>query len=263
MFLRIQPFVVWFTPLIWISYILLIDSIVYMLKKESLLMNQRLKFVQLMLVSTIIWYIFEIYNQFTSGWFYKNLPQSRLVIFTIGTLSFATILPAVFETFDLIRQFHFFNNLKIKLKIPTNKIFLESVILFGFVLLTIPFFWESPWDWLFIWTGFIFLLDPVLYIFHDEKSLIAQLKKKKFNTVFAIFFAGYVCGFLWEFWNYWAYTKWYYIASPILNNLKVFELPLFGFIAYGPFALELYVVYNFGHLLLSKKFLNRFGKIAK
>lgn len=263
LFFRIQPFIIWFTPLVWIGFILVVDSIVYILKKNSLLMNHRLKFVQLLLVSIIIWYVFEIYNHFTNGWFYVNVPKSPLAIFTIGTLAFATIIPAVFETFDLIRQFHLFNTLKIKLKIPTNKLFLESVIIFGFILLAIPFFWKSPWDWVFIWTGFIFLLDPILYIFHDEKSLIAQLRKKKINIVIAIFLAGYICGFFWEFWNYWAYTKWYYIPSPILNNLKVFELPVVAFIAYGPFALELYVIYNFGRLLLSKKFLQRFKQISK
>jgi len=64
--------------------------------------------------------------------------------------------------------------------------------------------------------------------------------------------AGYVCGFLWEFWNYWAYTKWYYTV-PILENIKIFEIPAVGFLAYGPFALEIYVMYNLIRLLLSRR----------
>ena len=255
LFFRIQPFIIWFTPLVWIGYILVVDSIVYMLKKDSLLMNHRLRFIQLLLLSTILWYVFEIYNHFTHGWFYSNLPQSKLITFTMGTISFATIIPAVFETFNLIRQFHFFDQLHLKLKIPTNKYLLESFIILGLIFLAIPFVWTNPWGWAFIWTGFIFLLDPLLYIYHDEKSLIAQIKKRKFNIIFSIFLAGYVCGFFWEFWNHWAYTKWYYTV-PILDNIRIFEIPVIGFLAYGPFALELYVIYNFARLLFSKKILH-------
>jgi len=252
LFFQIQPFIIWFTPLVWIGYILVVDSIVYMLKKDSLLVNHKLRFVQLLLLSTLLWYLFEIYNHFSHGWFYSNLPSSRLVTFTMGSLAFATIIPAVFETFDLMRQFHFFNKLKIKINIPTNKIFLESLVIIGLFFLAVPIVWKTPWIWVFIWTGFILLLDPLLYIFHDEKSLIAQVRKKRFNTIIAVIFAGYVCGFFWEFWNYWAYTKWYYTV-PILDNVRIFQIPVLGFLAYGPFALELYVIYNFVRLLFSKR----------
>jgi hypothetical protein len=255
LFFRIQPFIVWFTPLVWIGYILVVDSIVYLLKKDSLLMSRRLRFVQLLLLSTILWYGFEFYNHFTHGWFYSNLPQNKIITFTMGTISFATIIPAVFETIDLIRNFHFFDKLNLKLKIPTNKYLLEFFIVLGLIFLAIPFLWTNPWDWAFIWTGFIFLLDPLLYIYHDEKSLIAQVKKRKFNIILSIFLAGYICGFFWEFWNHWAYTKWYYTV-PILDNIRIFEIPVVGFLAYGPFALELYVVYNFARLLFSKRFLH-------
>jgi hypothetical protein len=254
LFFQVQPFVLWFTPFVWIGYILVVDSIVYMMKKDSLLMNHKIKFVFLTLLSTFVWYGFEAYNRFSNGWFYSNLPSDTIIKYTMGTLSFATIIPAVFETFDLIRQFHFFNKLKIKLKIPTSKTFLEILIIFGLIFLVIPVVWKTPWIWAFIWIGFILLLDPLLYIFHDEKSLIAQIRRKKLNTILSIFFAGYVCGFFWEFWNYWAYTKWYYTV-PILDSIRLFEIPVVGFLAYGPFALELYVIYNFSRLLFSKKFL--------
>ena len=254
LFFRIQPFIVWFTPLVWIGYILVVDSIVYLLKKESLLTKHRTRFIQLMLLSIMVWYVFEIYNHFSHGWFYSNLPNNRVVAFTMGTLSFATIFPAIFETFDMVRQFHFSNRLKIKIKIPTNKLFLESIVIIGLIFLATPILWKTPWVWVFVWTGFILLLDPLLYIFHDEKSLIAQIRKNKLNTIVAVFIAGYICGFFWEFWNHWAYTKWYYTV-PILDSIRIFEIPVLGFLAYGPFALELYVIYNFVRLLFSKRIL--------
>jgi hypothetical protein len=48
---------------------------------------------------------------------------------------------------------------------------------------------------------------------------------------------------LWEFWNYWAHTKWVYTV-PILPQIKIFEMPFLGFFGFGPFALECYVATN-------------------
>jgi len=55
--------------------------------------------------------------------------------------------------------------------------------------------------------------------------------------------AGLICGGLWEFWNFWAYTKWLY-SVPYLENLKWFEMPPLGFLGFLPFALECYVLVN-------------------
>ena len=39
--------------------------------------------------------------------------------------------------------------------------------------------------------------------------------------------SGFLCGVLWEFWNYWAGAKWHY-SVPIMENLKIFEMPVPG-----------------------------------
>ena len=254
MFLRVQPFVYWFTPTVWIGYILLVDATIYLIKGNSLLMNKRLKFLQMFLASLDFWFMFEIYNKLvpSSGWHYLNLPQSRLVTLTMGSIAFATIIPAVFETYDLVRLFHIFDKIKMRIKIPTNRLFINMLIVVGIIFILVPFIVTTPWLWAFVWTGFILLIDPILYLFHDEKSLIMLVKKRNFKIILSLMLAGYICGFFWEFWNYWAYTKWYYTV-PILQNIKVFEIPVVGFLAYGPFALELYVMYNFVRLLLSKR----------
>ena len=54
---------------------------------------------------------------------------------------------------------------------------------------------------------------------------------------------GLICGGLWEFWNFWAYTKWLYTV-PYFENLKWFEMPPLGFLGFPPFALECYVLVN-------------------
>ncbi|MDI6798639.1 MAG: hypothetical protein QMD12_01415 [Candidatus Aenigmarchaeota archaeon] len=258
MLLRIEPFATWYIPFVWSGYILLVDSIVFMLKGNSLLSNRPRKFLHMALLSVNFWFIFEIYNQFIPGWGYVNLPETRLATFTMGSLSFATILPAIFETTELVQQLHIFNKLNLKIKIPTNKFIINILIVLGIVFLVTPFVIISPWMWMFVWTGFILLLDPVLYLFHNEKSLIMLVKKKKLDRIISLFIAGIICGFLWEFWNYWARTKWYYtwyLTLPPIFRIKIFEMPILGYIGFGPFALELYVMYHFIKLLFSKKIL--------
>lgn len=259
-FLKIEPFIYWVTPSVWFGYILLADSIVHMLKGNSLLVNRKLRFLQFLLLSVSFWCIFEIYNKFIPGWAYINLPRSRLEAYTMGALSFAAIIPAIFETTELVQQLHIFSKINMKMKMHLNKVLASLLVVVGIVFLITPLVFYNAWAWAFVWTGFIFLLDPILYFFHDEKSLLMLIKKRQLNVIISLFAAGYICGFLWEFWNYWATSKWIYIF-PIMQNIKIFEMPLVGFLGFGPFALELYVMWNFVKLLFSRRFFHGVAEI--
>ncbi len=252
MFLRIKPFVFWFTPLVWLGYILFIDSVIFMLKGSSLITRKKLKLAFLFTISLLFWLIFEFYNIFLGGWYYKNLPESAIEKLAMGYLSFSTIVPAVFETAEFIQTIFLKENIKIKAKFKYDKNLIRSLILIGLIFMILPFFFSSSLMWVFVWTGFILIIDPILYVLHNKKSILAQLEEKKYAKIVSLFVAGYICGFLWEFWNYWAYTKWYYTV-PILEEIKIFEIPAVGFLAYGFFALELYVMYNFIRFFFSPR----------
>jgi hypothetical protein len=252
MFLRVKPFVYWFTPLVWLGYILFVDSVIFMLKGSSLITRKKLKLAFLFTISLLFWLIFEFYNIFLGGWYYKNLPESTVEKLAMGYLSFSTIVPAVFETGELVQTAFFKENIKIKTKIKYNKNLTRGLIFIGIIFMILPFFFSSPLMWVFVWTGFILIVDPILYMFKNKKSILAQVEEKKYGKIISIFIAGYICGFLWEFWNYWAYTKWYYTV-PILEEIKIFEIPALGFLAYGFFALELYTMYNFIRFFFSPK----------
>lgn len=51
-----------------------------------------------------------------------------------------------------------------------------------------------------------------------------------------------LCGFFWEFWNYYSSPKWIY-EVPFVDFWHLFEMPLLGYLGYLPFALELYALY--------------------
>jgi len=53
-----------------------------------------------------------------------------------------------------------------------------------------------------------------------------------------------LCGVLWEFWNYWSRAKWHYTV-PIMENLKIFEMPVPGYLGFPAFAFECFTMYVF------------------
>jgi hypothetical protein len=61
-----------------------------------------------------------------------------------------------------------------------------------------------------------------------------------------------ICGFFWEFWNFYSYPKWVYHV-PYLGFLHVFEMPLLGYGGYLPFSLELFAIYQFVVGLIRRK----------
>ncbi len=254
MLLQIQPFATFFTAIVWIGYILLIDSFVYAIKGSSYLVNKRHKLFMMSLVSINFWFIFEIYNKFAQfqGWYYVNLPESRLVTFLMGGIAFTTVIPAILETSEFLGCLKLFTAKRSRSKIPHTDFMAYILFAVGVIFILLPFAVTTPWMWVYVWTGFIFLIDPILYIFVRKKSLLHNIITKNYTLVIYLMIAGYICGFLWEFWNYNAHIKWYYTV-PILENIKIYEIPAVGFLAYGPFALELYVMYEFVKLLLSRK----------
>src|ERR1051325_8568918 len=98
----------WFTPIVWTGYILLIDGLVHKLKGRSLLINDRMEFVVIAIISIASWWLFEFYNaprfwksNLELWWHYHNL-EPNLWLRRVGyDWAFATILPAMFETAEL------------------------------------------------------------------------------------------------------------------------------------------------------------------
>ena len=79
---------------------------------------------------------------------------------------------------------------------------------------------------------------------HKKPSIIGHLKDRKLVIPVSLFVGATICGFLWEFWNYWAVIKWTY-QIPFVDFFRIFEMPALGYLGYGPFGWELYAMYYF------------------
>jgi hypothetical protein len=111
----------------------------------------------------------------------------------------------------------------------------------GTLLLLMPIVYPSTYLAAPVWLGFIFLLDPINARAGDE-SIRGDLRQGSSARLVKLLTAGLVCGLVWEFWNYWAGSKWEYHV-PILPDVKLFEMPILGFGGFPPFAVECFVMY--------------------
>jgi len=94
-----------------------------------------------------------------------------------------------------------------------------------------------------VWLGFIFLLDPVNAHLGAE-SLWRDWRAGRRDRLINLVLSGFLCGVLWELWNYWARTKWIYTV-PGFEDWKLFEMPVLGFLGFPPFAIECVVMVRF------------------
>ncbi|MFQ6115111.1 MAG: hypothetical protein ACE5NG_13690 [bacterium] len=240
----------WFTPLMWSGYILFADALIYKLRGTSMITDKLSQFLFMLPYSVVCWLIFEAYNLHLQNWKYIGLPEN-LVARAIGyAWSFATIFPGILFTSQLIDISGIFDKIRVK-KINLGHRTLYFIIVTGLLFLVVPTFMPAKVAaFLFgpIWIGFVFLLDPINYL-KGGNSLFRRLENGQLNKLFSLFLAGLICGLLWEFWNYWATAKWVYIF-PYLTAPKIFEMPLIGYLGFLPFAVEVYVMWEFAAVLL-------------
>jgi len=241
----------WATPIAWTGYILLIDSIIFRLKKQSLIISRTKEFLIMLPLSIGFWLIFDGYNLFLRNWYYINLP-SELWLRWIGyAWAFATITPGIFETTELLETLNLFSRGSLKQRRVARKT-LIFLIFVGVTFLICPLVCSKYANYMaaLVWAGFIFLLDPLNYML-GTKSILRDWEEGRISRFLSLCCAGFICGILWEFWNFWAYTKWIY-TIPVVEIIKIFEMPILGYIGFPALALELYVMYNFARISKTK-----------
>ena len=245
LFLRASGWVsVYFTPIVWTGYILLADGLVASLKGESRLSRAPGQFAALALWSVPLWLIFEAYNLRLQNWRYEGLPEVAGLDHLGFIWSFATIWPAIFETADLLEALGL-SRAPGRPTAPFAPAVRWMIAAAGLVMVTAPVLIPVRiGSYLFgaVWIGFALLLDPVVYHWRGP-SLLRDLEAGNRTRLFCLLGAGWVCGILWEFWNYWAGARWVYVF-PMAQQWKIFEMPLPGFGGFPAFAVECWLMYQ-------------------
>ncbi len=241
MFCHFEPVATYFTPIAWTAYLLVADAAVRSITGRSRLRDYPAEFARMALLSIPLWLIFEAYNLRLQNWTYVGLPSSRALALLGYGWSFATITPGILETADLVEAFAWFRpSAAIRLSRPAQ----GAIVALGVACLTLPLSLpRATAAYLFapVWVGFIFLLDPINYRL-CLPSILGDFAAGRRGRFYSLLIAGFVCGWLWEFWNYWAAAKWHYVF-PMFQELKIFEMPAPGYFGFLPFAVECFVMY--------------------
>ena len=254
MFHGIEPAATYFTPFAWTSYILIADAAIFSITGHSRLREEPRGLLKLAALSIPLWLIFEAYNLRLANWAYVGLPESRIERWIGYGWSFATIMPGIFMTAALIESFGWFreDSRPVRFSRASEKV---SIVL-GAAMLIVPIVvpkQTAAYLFALVWLGFIFLLEPINYRLHLP-SIEGDLARGTRARMYSFLAAGWVCGWLWEFWNYWSRAGWVY-TFPIGQQWKIFQMPAPGYLAFPVFALECFAMYVNGAWLISPKYI--------
>ena len=239
-----------FFPL-WLGYCLTMDAIIFKRKSTSLITRNFKKFIILFLISAPAWWLFELLNGFTKNWYYDGRQYfTNLQFIILASISFSTVMPAVFETAELAGTFKWIKTLKsnkgINLKKPASlKLFLSGIIMLILIIIFPEYFYYL------IWISLYLIIEPINFIL-ENGTLLEYMRKGDWRPVIALSVGCLICGFFWEMWNFYSYPKWIY-HLPFVNFFHVFEMPVLGYIGYIPFSLEIFALFHLVIGIISKE----------
>ncbi|NIR47770.1 hypothetical protein GWO43_04885 [candidate division KSB1 bacterium] len=232
----------WFFFPQWLGYCLTVDALVFLSKGDSLLTRNPKAYVGLFLISAPLWWLFELLNLRLQNWLYlgRQLSLEPDNLF-FDSLSFSTVIPAVFGTTELVGTFSWLKRIKSGPKIKPTPVTLWVLFASGWLMLLLLLIWPDIFFG-FVWLSLYFIFEPVNH-WRGNRTLIQHTGEGDWRPILALWLGCTICGFFWEMWNFYSYPKWTYDV-PGLNFWHVFEMPLIGYLGYLPFSLELFALYH-------------------
>ncbi|MFE0464667.1 hypothetical protein ACFW1A_35980 [Kitasatospora sp. NPDC058965] len=236
----VGPFLLVLFCVLWTGYVLCVDGVVHRRTGRSALDRSPLGFAALFLLSSGFWWLYELFNLATHNWAYVVPDQPGPALFRLEkTLCFATVLPALVETADLLRS------LRPARPEPADdrtvpRPVLAAVAVLG--ALCAGAVLVRPHDaYMLMWFVVFLVLDP-LNARAGGRSLLVQIRRGHWGEFAVWSLAGLGCGFLWEMWNSGTAAQWIYDTPGVNGAPHLFRMPLPGFAGYLPFAWSAYAV---------------------
>lgn len=238
-----------FFPL-WLGYCLFVDALTYWRKGDSLVSRSLAGYIMLFVISAPAWWLFEVINEQAQFWHYSERGQfTDLEYFLYASLSFSTVIPAVFGTAELVGTLSFFQKPMRGPRIGKTAGSRSAMVVLGLLMFACIFVFPE-YSAAFVWMSLYLMLDPINYTL-GNRTLLTDTGNGNWREVYILWIACLICGFFWEMWNFYSSPKWYYTV-PYVDFLYVFEMPLLGYLGYLPFSLELFALYHLVVGILAK-----------
>jgi hypothetical protein len=225
-----------FTPL-WIAYIVVVNAFTFRRTGRCLLLAQPGRLLLLAGVSAVFWWYFEYLNRFVQNWVYVNVGDFSPPAYALfATLPFATVLPAVAGTEELLATFPRLTAgldacRPVRLTPATGR----GLCAFAAAsLFCLPFFPNALFP--LLWVAPALLLAGTA-IWRGQPCVLDTLDSGDGRRLARLALAALACGFFWEMWNACSLAKWQYLV-PYVNRFHLFEMPALGYAGYLPFGIE-------------------------
>jgi len=237
---EIPPIPTWFYVLAWYPTLVILDDVVVLLGGESLLARPREVAVMLWW-SAVIWFVFEAINFRLQDWYYVFLPAGRVERWLGITVSLATVVPAVLLPERLRDLLGAWRDLRFRgFTLELKHLEISGWVGWGLLAAVLAFpRYLYPLTWGAVWL----IAEPLLFRRDPEHSLFADMAHGSWGRIARLMAAGLFAGVLWESFNAMARGRWIYTV-PFLEHLKIFEMPLVGFLGFPFFALEVWSLYH-------------------
>ena len=225
-------------PMLWGSFILVVNALTCRRRGACLMLDRPLRFALLFPASAVFWWFFEYLNRFVQNWYYSGADYPAWTYFTLASLSFATVLPAVLSVREWLLSFAPFRSRRRPLALPPWLPARRAAMIL-LVIATAGLAGVGLWpDALFplLWLSPLSIL-LALQMLGRGGPLLAALGEGRWPVWGAAALSGLVCGFFWEMWNFHSLARWAY-SIPWVDRFPVFEMPLLGYAGYLPFGLE-------------------------
>lgn len=238
---RVEPFYSFFYFIAWWTYILLLAYWNRSVGGDSRVFAGFPVFLWVFFCSNLIWLAFEAFNFRLLNWYYLSVSYEDWLRWPGYFLAFGTVLPAIFETEKFLQHHKVFSGLRgppfqvnFGLRV---RLAVLGMVLAAASLLHPDLFFPA------VWLAFCFLPEPFLMHWREGRhSFLAQVASGCYERLARTLFAGLICGILWEFWNYWAGSKWVY-SLPYFEFGRIFEMPILGYLGFPFFAVECFLLY--------------------
>ncbi len=236
----IEPFATWYYPLAWYPLLFAADAVVRLRTGRWSLWSRPRTVLAALAWSVPFWLFFELVNFRVANWYYVFVPRGVATRWTGVTLSFATVLPAILLAREVLRAFGVADGVRWRpVRLRARPAAIQAA---GLLFFALAFAWPRLFFPL-VWGGVTLLVDPWVYRRAPDRSILGMLERGRPGTLLQLLLGGLAIGLLWELLNARARGHWIYTV-PGLEEVKLFEMPVAGFLGFPVLALDGWATWN-------------------
>ena len=225
-----------FTPL-WLGYVLTVSALTVMRSGHCLLLDRPRLMLALLPLSAAFWWLFEYLNRFVRNWHYVGIDAlDAWQFFWQATLPFATVLPAVLATRELLASFPALSaGLGDAWRIAPRRPRLLAAAVLAAASVGLALIGTLPQQlFALLWVSPLLLLVCIQALLR-RPTVLAPVAHGDWRALWQAALAGLVCGLFWELWNAGSLAQWHYSIAYV-DRFRLFEMPLPGYAGYLPFG---------------------------